>query len=124
MTITLNHTIVPAPDHREAARFFASIMGLEQLPPAGRNGHFAPVRVNEQLTLDFMTVTEPEGHHLAFAVDPATFDQILARLRAAGVPYGSDPAHPDNGRIDHPLCPRGLFFADAARNLYEVMSPV
>ncbi|SNT17069.1 hypothetical protein SAMN05216276_102722 [Streptosporangium subroseum] len=123
MTITLNHTIVPAADHREAARFFASIMGLEQLPPAGRTGHFAPVRVNEQLTLDFMTVAEPEGHHLAFDVDPATFDQILARLRAAGVPYGSDPAHPDNGRIDHPLCPRGLFFADAFRNLYEVMSP-
>ena len=124
MTITLNHTIIPAADHREAARFFASIMGLEQLPPAGRTGHFAPVRVNEQLTLDFMTVAEPEGHHLAFDVDPATFDQILARLRAAGVPYGSDPAHPDNGRIDHPLCPRGLFFADAFRNLYEVMSPV
>ncbi|MEV6861489.1 VOC family protein [Streptosporangium subroseum] len=123
MTITLNHTIVPAADHREAARFFASIMGLEQLPPAGRTGHFAPVRVNEQLTLDFMTVAEPEGHHLAFEVDPATFDQILARLRAASVPYGSDPAHPDNGRIDHPLCPRGLFFADAFRNLCEVMSP-
>ena len=124
MTITLNHTIIPAADHREAARFFASIMGLEQLPPAGRTGHFAPVRVNEQLTLDFMTVAESEGHHLAFEVDPATFDQILARLRAAGVPYGSDPAHPDNGRIDHPLCPRGLFFADASRNLYELMSPV
>ncbi|OPG14226.1 VOC family protein [Microbispora sp. GKU 823] len=123
MTITLNHTIVPAADNREAARFFASIMGLAELPPAGRNGHFAPVRVNETLTLDFMTVENPAGVHLAFDVDPATFDQILERLREAGVPYGSDPAHPDNGRIDHPLCPRGLFFVDAARNLYEVMSP-
>ncbi|GIH67360.1 VOC family protein [Microbispora siamensis] len=123
MTITLNHTIVPAVDNREAARFFASIMGLAELPPAGRNGHFAPVRVNETLTLDFMTMENPVGVHLAFDVDPATFDQILERLREAGVPYGSDPAHPDNGRIDHPLCPRGLFFVDAARNLYEVMSP-
>ncbi|MGI5154428.1 VOC family protein [Microbispora sp. CA-102843] len=123
MTITLNHTIVPAVDNREAARFLASIMGLAELPPAGRNGHFAPVRVNETLTLDFMTVENPVGVHLAFDVDPATFDRILARLREAGVAYGSDPAHPDNGRIDHPLCPRGLFFVDAARNLYEVMSP-
>ncbi|MFC7644991.1 VOC family protein [Streptosporangium lutulentum] len=105
MTITLNHTIVPATDHREAARFLASIMGLERLPPAGRTGHFAPVRVNEQLTLDFMAVDEPQGHHLVFDVDPATFDRILARLRAAGVPYGNDPAHPDNGRIDHPSAP-------------------
>ncbi|WP_182883287.1 VOC family protein [Microbispora sp. H10949] len=123
MTITLNHTIVPAVDNREAARFFASIMGLEEMPPAGRDGHFAPVRVNDSLTLDFMTVDDPVGMHLAFDVDPATFDRILARLREARVPYGSDPAHPGNGRIDHPLCPRGLFFVDSARNLYEVMSP-
>ncbi|GGL46940.1 VOC family protein [Planomonospora parontospora] len=98
-------------------------MGLEELPPAGRDGHFAPVRVNEQLTLDFVTVADPVGMHLAFDVDPATFDQILARLRQAGVPYGSRPTEPGNGRIDHPLCARGLFFVDAARNLYEVMSP-
>lgn len=123
MTITLNHTIVPAVDHREAARFFASVMGLEELPPAGRNGHFAPVRVNDTLTLDFMTVAEPEGHHLAFDVDPATFDAILSRIRAADISYGSDPTEPDNGRIDHPLCSRGLFFQDTAGNLYEVMSP-
>ncbi|GLX02000.1 VOC family protein [Microtetraspora sp. NBRC 16547] len=123
MTITLNHTIVPAVDHRQEARFFASIMGLEELPPGGRNGHFAPIRVNETLTLDFMTVEHPQGLHLAFDVDPETFDRILDRIRAAGVPYGDDPAHPDNGRINHPLCPRGLFFVDAARNLYEVMSP-
>jgi hypothetical protein len=70
-----------------------------------------------------MTVENPQGHHLAFDVDPATFDQVLDRIREAGIPYGNDPAHPDNGRIDHPLCPRGLFFVDAARNLYEVMSP-
>jgi hypothetical protein len=123
MTITLNHTIVPAANNHEEARFFASIMGLEELPPDGRNGRFAPVRVNETLTLDFMTVDNPQGHHLAFDVAPAAFDQILARIREADVPYGNDPAHPDNGRIDHPLCPRGLFFLEAARNLYEVMSP-
>jgi len=110
-------------DNQRAARFFASIMGLPELPPAGRAGHFAPVRVNEQLTLDFMTVAEPVGLHLAFDVDPDTFDQIWARLRAAGVPFGNHPVHPDNGRIDHPLCPRGLFFTDEARNLYEVLSP-
>jgi catechol 2,3-dioxygenase-like lactoylglutathione lyase family enzyme len=120
MPITLNHTIVPAVDNEAAARFFASVMGLDY---AGPDRHFAPVRVNGSLTLDFMSLQNPAGHHLAFDVDPSTFDGILARLRAAGVPYGNDPSEPDNGRIDHPLCPRGLYFVDDARNLYEVMSP-
>jgi hypothetical protein len=123
VTITLNHTIVTAVDHQEAARFFAAVMGLECLPPAGSHGHFAPVKVNDELTLDFMAVDDPPGHHLAFDVDPGTFDRILARIRDLDVPFGNGPATPANGRIDHPLCPRGLFFVDAARNLYEVMSP-
>ncbi|GAB2464662.1 VOC family protein [Streptosporangium sandarakinum] len=123
MTVTLNHTIVPARDNGRAARFFADVMGLECLPPAGARGHFAPVRVNGSLTLDYMTVEDPEGHHLAFDVDPATFGAILARLRERGVPYGSHPADRANGRVDHPLCPRGLFFSDDSGNLYEVMSP-
>ncbi|GAA1622671.1 hypothetical protein [Actinoplanes couchii] len=120
MAITLNHTIVPATHNETAARFFAGIMGLTY---AGTVHHFAPVRVNEQLTLDFMTVDEPVGIHLAFDVDPATFDRILVRLEAGGVRYGSEPDDAGNGRTDHPLCARGLYFADDARNLYEVMSP-
>ncbi|MBX9396898.1 VOC family protein [Streptomyces sp. TRM72054] len=123
MTITLNHTIVPALDNTAAARFFATVMGLDVLPSEGHGGHFAPVRVNDQLTLDFMTVDRPEGHHLAFDVDPETFDGVLARLGALGVPFGNDPSAPDNGRVDHPLCARGLYFVDEAGNLYEVMSP-
>lgn len=120
MTITLNHTIVPAADRERAAAFFAGVMGLGF---AGSVRHFAPVRVNEQLTLDFMTVAQPVGVHLAFDVDPGTFDDVLRRLRAGGVPYGSEPSAPENGRTDHPLCARGLYFRDDAGNLYELMSP-
>src|SRR4029077_5461127 len=49
MTIMLNHTIVPARDKAEAAKFFARIFGLKR----GRTGYFAPVRVNKTLTLLF-----------------------------------------------------------------------
>ena len=51
MTIILNHTIVPARDKVAAARFFASIFGLDFNEQ--QSGHFAPVRVNETLTLLF-----------------------------------------------------------------------
>jgi len=50
MPITLNHTIVPAHDKEASARFFAHIFGLTYHGPMG---HFAPVRVNDTLTLDF-----------------------------------------------------------------------
>ena len=46
MTITLNHTMVPARDNQAAARFFAEIFGLH-FEDAGE--HFAPVRVNDTL---------------------------------------------------------------------------
>ncbi|MCG5212812.1 VOC family protein [Streptosporangium soli] len=54
-----------------------------------------------------MTVEDTQGHHLAFTVDPATFDAIPGRLRERGVPYGSEPWAPDNGRIDHPRARAG-----------------
>jgi hypothetical protein len=50
MSITLNHTIVPAHDKEASARFFARIFGLKYEGPMS---HFAPVKVNDALTLDF-----------------------------------------------------------------------
>jgi hypothetical protein len=76
MTIILNHTIVPARDKLSAARFFASIFGLnfdEQ-----ENDHFAPVRVNDTLTLLFDQDTSFESHHYAFHVSDDEFDAIVA----------------------------------------------
>ena len=70
MTIILNHTIVPARDKLAAARWFATIFGLnfnEQ-----ENDHFAPVRVNETLTLLFDQDTSFDSHHYAFHAYPVT----------------------------------------------------
>jgi len=50
MAITLNHTIVPAHDKEAPAKFFPHIFGLKY---EGAIGHFAPVRVNDTLALDF-----------------------------------------------------------------------
>ena len=75
MTITLNHTIVWARDKNAAARFFAEIFGLRF---EGSGGHFAPVRVNDTLTLDFADAKGTiAGQHYAFHVSDAEFDAIL-----------------------------------------------
>ena len=50
MTIELNHTIVPAGNKVTSAKFFAKLFGLSF--DEGAVGYFAPVRVNETLTLD------------------------------------------------------------------------
>lgn len=49
MTITLNHTIVPARDKVKAATFFARLFGLRR----GKTDYFATVKVNKTLTLLF-----------------------------------------------------------------------
>jgi hypothetical protein len=89
MTIILNHTIVPARDKVAAARWFASIFGLnfnEQ-----ESEHFAPIRVNETLTLLFDQDTSFDSHHYAFHVGGAEFDAIFERIKKAGLSYGSAP---------------------------------
>jgi hypothetical protein len=50
MAIELNHTIVSARDKIASAKSFARIFGLRYEAP---ESHFAPVRVNESLILDF-----------------------------------------------------------------------
>ena len=81
MPITLNHTIVPAHDKEAAARFFARIFGLRF---EGASGHFAPVHVNDTLTLLFDQETDFDSHHYAFHVDDGEFDAILGRVKAEG----------------------------------------
>src|ERR1700746_1972612 len=74
MAIVLDHTIVPAHDKEASARFLARILGLRY---EGQLSHFAPLRINDTLTLDFDNDTNFESHHYAFKVDEAEFDFLL-----------------------------------------------
>jgi catechol 2,3-dioxygenase-like lactoylglutathione lyase family enzyme len=119
MAITLDHTIVPARDKVASARFFAELFGLTFEPG---EGHFAPVRVNESLTLDFADQPVRESHHYAFHVSDDEFDAILARVKARGLSYGSGPFEHDNGRINTRRGGRGFYFEDPNGHLLEVMT--
>ncbi len=121
MAITLNHTIVPALDKQASARFFADIFGLAY---DASPGHFAPVRVNPTLTLDFGDAKEGEFevHHYAFHVDDAEFDQILARVRAAGIPHGSAPWHLEDGQLNDWNGGRGFYFRDPNGHVLELLT--
>ena len=80
MAIELNHTIVPAHDKVASAKFLARILGLSFDERAVE--YFAPVRINDTLTLDFDDdVDHFDIHHYAFHVSDQEFDDILKRVQ-------------------------------------------
>lgn len=119
MPIILDHTIVPAKDKEESARFFARIFGLSYNGPLY---HFAPVKVNESLTLDFDTDTGFKAQHYAFKISEPEFDEIFARVKAERIPYGSGPMTPDDMQINHRNAGRGFYFRDPSGHLLEVLT--
>jgi catechol 2,3-dioxygenase-like lactoylglutathione lyase family enzyme len=120
MTITLNHIIVPARDKEAAANSFAQLFGLSF---EGQSAHFAPVRVNETLTLLFDDDGDGfDSHHLAFYVNDAEFDAVLQRVRAAGLPFGSAPWSIDDGELNDWNGGRGFYFKDLNGHILELMT--
>jgi catechol 2,3-dioxygenase-like lactoylglutathione lyase family enzyme len=119
MTIILNHTVVPARDKIEAARWFADMFGLGF---EGAKGHFAPVNVNDELTLLFDTYESFEAGHYAFHVSHAEFDAIFDRVRASGVPFGSAPGHFEDGKLNDWNGGRGVYFRSPDGHVLELMT--
>jgi catechol 2,3-dioxygenase-like lactoylglutathione lyase family enzyme len=119
MTITLNHTIVPAYANQEAARWFANIFGLNF---DAAKGHFAPVKVNDALTLLFDNHTSFEAGHYAFLVSDAEFDAIFGRVRDSGIPFGSAPGKLTDGKLNDWNGGRGVYFKSPDGHVLELMT--
>lgn len=89
MAIHLDHLMVPSRDKVAAARLLAELLGVPWSETAV--GPFIPVYVNDGLTLDFDEWPDPVPRiHYCFRVDPDAFDAILARIKAAEIPYRSN----------------------------------
>ena len=121
MPIELNHTIVPARDKVASTRFFARIFGLAF--DEVEVGYFAPVRVNDKLTLDFDDdVDRFDMHHYAFKVGEAEFDAVFGRIQRERIPYGSEPHSREDGRINHRGGGRGVYFCDPNGHILELLT--
>jgi len=118
--IRVDHIGVPAHARLDAAGLLASLFGLDREIPD--DGRFAPLGVSPEFTIVFFESEHIEPMHVAFRVDEDTFDATLGRLQSQGVAYGSQPNDPTNGRIDHPLSERGLFFLTPDGHLFELMT--
>jgi hypothetical protein len=95
MTIYLDHLMIPSRNKIASAKLLADLLGV----PWSKTGigPFAPVFVNDQLTLDFDEWTDPIPRiHFCFRVSEHDFKAILARIKAAGIPYRSNV----HGQVD------------------------
>ncbi|MBM0238965.1 VOC family protein [Micromonospora sp. ATA32] len=88
MSIQLNHTIVRSRDKHASARFLANILDL---PVGDEFGPFVPIRLGNAVTLDYMTVDQPQPQHYAFLVDDDDFDAAFARIQDQDLTYYVEP---------------------------------
>lgn len=115
--LVLNHTIVRARNQDTAAAFFAGLLGLRVGP---RTGPFTPVRVNDDLTLDFDQRPPFATGHFGFLVDDRRFGELLQRLAARPeIPFGAGPEQGWNRQINRFHGGRGVYVADPDGHSYE-----
>ena len=119
MEITLNHTIVPSFDNVKTAKFYEKLFGFEYIKEWG---HFAVLKVNSTLTLDFTTKENFPSSHFAFKVSESDFDIIFERIKSSDLSYGSDPMNQDNGEINHLDGGRGVYFKDINGHVLEIIT--
>lgn len=121
MSIQLDHLIVPSRDRVAAARQLADLLGV----PWSENGvgPFSPVYVNDELTLDFDQTDAPYPiGQFAFRVDEATFDAVLARIRAAGIDYRSTPNGPMDRAVGTHMGGTLVYWNEPAGHYWELLT--
>ncbi|MGO4328918.1 VOC family protein [Cupriavidus sp. 2TAF22] len=120
MAIQLNHTIVFSRDKKESADFLSEILGR---PAAVPFGPFLAVRLDNDVTLDFM---DAEGdvalQHYAFLISDAEFEQSFARIRARNLMYWADPYRRRPGEVSTEDGCRRIYFEDPSKHFLEIFT--
>jgi len=99
MSIQLDHLLVPTRDRVASARLLAELLAVPWSDSGV--GPFSPVYVNDGLTLDFDEATESyPTQHYCFRVSQSEFDEILSRIKAAGIPFRSVPHGADDFTVN------------------------
>jgi hypothetical protein len=99
MNVDLDHLMVPSRNKVASAKLLAELLGVSWSETGV--GPFAPVYVNDGLTIDFDEWPEPIPMlHYCFRVSQEDFNAILERIKAAGIPYRSDVHGPVDCQIN------------------------
>jgi catechol 2,3-dioxygenase-like lactoylglutathione lyase family enzyme len=121
MTIHLDHTIVPTRNKAASAKLLADLLGVPWAE-AGV-GPFAPVYVNDGLTLDFIDTDEAFPiYHFCFRVEQEEFNSILGRIKAAGITYRSTVRGPVDMQINTQLGGSNVYWNEPDGHQWELLT--
>jgi hypothetical protein len=119
--IELDHFIVSARDKVAAAKLLGELLGVPWAPSG--IGPFAPVYLNDGLTLDFIDTDEAfPVEHFCFRVSDVEFDAILARIEKAGIAYRSSVRGPVDGNVDTQFGGRGVYWNEPEGHQWEMLT--
>jgi catechol 2,3-dioxygenase-like lactoylglutathione lyase family enzyme len=121
MPILLDHLIVPSHDKAAGARFLGELLGVPWESSA-LGDHFAPVYVNETLTMDFQDREQFDRHHYCFRVSDDEFDAIFGRLKARDIAYRSTPGGPVDMQLNTRDGGKNLYWNDADGHIWEMLT--
>lgn len=121
MPIELDHTIVPSHHKLASAKLLAELLGVPWAESGA--GPFAPVYVNDGLTLDFVETAEPfPVHHFCFRVSEGDFAAILGRIEAAGIAYRSTVRGPVDRQINTDYGGRMVYWNEPDGHQWEMLT--
>jgi catechol 2,3-dioxygenase-like lactoylglutathione lyase family enzyme len=119
MPVHLNHTIVAARDKQASAAFLADVLGLK---PPTTFGPFAVVKLDNDVSLDFLDDDVTQPRHYAFLVSEQEFDEIFGRIRARGLDHWADPFEQHPGEINTNDGGRGVYWKDPNGHMLEIIT--
>lgn len=120
MPVVLDHVAISSRDPERSAQFLGAILGAA-IERDGPEDEFVCLRLADRVQILFSPAAVIAPQHMAFRVMGDEFELVLARLRAARLPFGNDPEAPTNGEISDPLGGRGrVYFSDPDGHLFEV----
>jgi hypothetical protein len=121
MPILLDHLIVPSHDKAAGARFLGELLGVPWEPGAP-GGPFAPVYINDTLTMDFADRDQFASHHYCFYVSDWDFDAIFDRIQARDIAYRSSPNGPVDMKVNTRAGGKNLYWNDADGHVWEMLT--
>jgi hypothetical protein len=122
MAVQLDHLIIPTKNRVASARLLGELLDVPWSEQSNF-GPFSPVYVNAGLTIDFDQWPDavPKQHY-CFRVSKGEFDCILARIKAAGISFRSQPLGEVDNKVNDAFGGNLLYWSEPDGHAWEILT--